>query len=704
MLAPPGSGPRRTGAGGGTSSARRKIQESTDDAVRRMQRTGANKRCADCQTKVSNDGWSSCGLSNAEETLIFREAYFLSIRVVSHLPTLIISPSLNLTAVSPHPNFCIPKLPTFVNQTHGTFVCMACSGVHREFNHRIKGIGHSSFSADEVAGLSEAGNAAVNAMFMAGYSSSGERLRPPENNHDQQLLRVWIRRKYVDKAWYKSQEGDKGEAATAPAGGGGSASAAPQRQHRGHGTQATRVKIPPAKPAPAKPAVSAAAPMDLLGFDCAPPPAPAPPAPAAAVSAQPQRQQQWDAFSGISGGSNFDTAFGQVQSPPQQQPQQPQQQQQSMFNDNFAQQGQQQQQPVFNASFQQYGQQQQQMLQGQLTQQEQPVYASASQQGQQHQLQQGQQASLTQQVNQQPGFNANFSQQGQQQQILPGQQQSMFKASFSQQEPQQQPPQQQHLIHNSGLSQKGQEQYNPHGQQFSQEQQREQQPMFNANFSPQKQQEHNPQVAQMPPGQPQMKLSSGQAQVQQTVEKPPQLPQQDGFGQAQVQGLQQSTSHQQFVSHQQPPVPPTPLQQPPIPLSPPPQHPAITPISTDVNTVDEKANKIDDAFSGLSVEPSMTTNGYASQSQEQGWEGLGVPGKVSPVVSKFKEGQKAIYRNRENNRTIVTIIKMHLDDEVRRHPSTYISSLLEFVCTHLHQIDQIAVASFFIMLIYFDFI
>merc|ERR1719183_1899499 len=106
MLAKPGSG----GGGGrlrATASNRRKTAESPDDAIRKLSKQAANKRCAECTTKS----------------------------------------------------------PTQVNLTFGTFVCLACSGIHREFNARVKGMGASSFTAEEVGRMTQpdAGNAAVNA-------------------------------------------------------------------------------------------------------------------------------------------------------------------------------------------------------------------------------------------------------------------------------------------------------------------------------------------------------------------------------------------------------------------------------------------------------------------------------------------------------------------------------------------------------------
>ena len=51
MLAKPGSG----SSGGrlrATASTRRKTAESPDDAIRKLSKQAANKRCADCTTKV----------------------------------------------------------------------------------------------------------------------------------------------------------------------------------------------------------------------------------------------------------------------------------------------------------------------------------------------------------------------------------------------------------------------------------------------------------------------------------------------------------------------------------------------------------------------------------------------------------------------------------------------------------------------------
>ena len=86
---------------------RRKTQESPEEQLRALQRS--NKKCADCST----------------------------------------------------------KLPQCVNLTVGTFVCMACSGILRELNMRVKGIGASTFTQEEVDKLKETSNDQVNAVYLA---------------------------------------------------------------------------------------------------------------------------------------------------------------------------------------------------------------------------------------------------------------------------------------------------------------------------------------------------------------------------------------------------------------------------------------------------------------------------------------------------------------------------------------------------------
>jgi len=41
---------------------------------------------------------------------------------------------------------------------YGVFVCSACSGIHREMTHKVKGIGMCNFNEKEIEFLSKNGN------------------------------------------------------------------------------------------------------------------------------------------------------------------------------------------------------------------------------------------------------------------------------------------------------------------------------------------------------------------------------------------------------------------------------------------------------------------------------------------------------------------------------------------------------------------
>lgn len=229
--------PGQTDSSARSRPSRRKTQESADDIVRKLQRLPCNKKCADCMA----------------------------------------------------------KLPQSVNMSHGTFVCMACSGVHREFNHRIKGIGHSSFSVEEATFLSSHGNDVVNTKLLANFSQCNERLRAPDGSSatvDGQLLRVWLRRKYIDYAWKSRDSVTKNDTSTPSTTSNNSGSSE-------HQSQPTRAKIPAKKPKPAP------ATVDLLG-DIFAESAPVPVAPV---------DDQWNAFGGSTSNTveqkPFDTNFGQ---------------------------------------------------------------------------------------------------------------------------------------------------------------------------------------------------------------------------------------------------------------------------------------------------------------------------------------------------------------------------------------------------------
>ena len=88
---------------------------------------------------------------------------------------------------------CSSRLPACVNLDLGTFVCMTCAGMHREQNARVKGVGHSAFSEADVAILQKAGdNDKVNAIYLANYNPQRERMKQPQDNNDQRVQTVGV--------------------------------------------------------------------------------------------------------------------------------------------------------------------------------------------------------------------------------------------------------------------------------------------------------------------------------------------------------------------------------------------------------------------------------------------------------------------------------------------------------------------------------
>ena len=485
---------------------------------------------------------------------------------------------------------CSAKLPQVANLTFGTFVCLSCGGVHREFNHRIKGVGHSAFTQEEASFLQANGNDNVNAMYLANFSNGNENLRAPDGaagTVDGQLLRVWLRRKYVDRAW------------------------AANNRNAASNIQPTRAQIPPKKQAAAPPAPS----NDLLGGGDLFGAAPQPPAPAAAAPVPSYgNDADWDAFGKSRANANsFQADFGsQPQSnnnaqpsfqadfspmPSQPPPQTPapipsfqpnfpspdppqQQHQQASFNPNFPQPStptRSQPAPAFEANFQHQplpgaamsappvsndppmqngfnadfgnfptsptNHAQQNVQQPQMFQPQQQMQMQQPPQQEQNMQQQGFNPAFEQQQmqmqQQQQGFNPAFEQPQQQMQQPPQQQQQGFNHNFQQQQTQMQQPPQQNMRqqgYNTNFQQQPQQQM----QQPPQQQQNMQQQGYNPNFQQQPQQQMQMHQQGFNPNFHQ------QMQMQQPTQQPQQNMQQQGFN--------PSFQQQQQMQMQQPPT------------------------------------------------------------------------------------------------------------------------------------------------------
>jgi len=83
------------------------------------------------------------------------------------------------------------------------FVCSDCSGIHRQFGHRVKAVSLSSFTIDEVNALKNGGgNAAFIRTYCAGLPV--DFVKPKGTSHDH--IKNWIEDVYVLKKFYKNVE------------------------------------------------------------------------------------------------------------------------------------------------------------------------------------------------------------------------------------------------------------------------------------------------------------------------------------------------------------------------------------------------------------------------------------------------------------------------------------------------------------------
>merc|ERR1719215_1962022 len=60
--------------------------------------------------------------------------------------------------------------PTYICLNYMTFVCQVCSGIHREFGHKIKGISLSEWTPWEVQNIERGGNERAAKTWLAKWS------------------------------------------------------------------------------------------------------------------------------------------------------------------------------------------------------------------------------------------------------------------------------------------------------------------------------------------------------------------------------------------------------------------------------------------------------------------------------------------------------------------------------------------------------
>ncbi|XP_023645688.1 probable ADP-ribosylation factor GTPase-activating protein AGD14 isoform X3 [Capsella rubella] len=96
--------------------------------------------------------------------------------------------------------------PQYVCTTFWTFVCMACSGIHREFTHRVKSVSMSKFTSQEVEVLQNGGNQRAREIYLKNWDHQRQRL--PENSNADRV-REFIKSVYVQKKYAGENVTDK---------------------------------------------------------------------------------------------------------------------------------------------------------------------------------------------------------------------------------------------------------------------------------------------------------------------------------------------------------------------------------------------------------------------------------------------------------------------------------------------------------------
>ncbi|KAG4999226.1 hypothetical protein JHK87_020298 [Glycine soja] len=96
--------------------------------------------------------------------------------------------------------------PQYVCSNFWTFVCINCSGIHREFTHRVKSVSMAKFSAQEVSALQEGGNQRAQEIYLKEWDPQRHSL-PDSSNVDK--LRDFIKNVYVDRRFSGERTYDK---------------------------------------------------------------------------------------------------------------------------------------------------------------------------------------------------------------------------------------------------------------------------------------------------------------------------------------------------------------------------------------------------------------------------------------------------------------------------------------------------------------
>ncbi|GKV00786.1 hypothetical protein SLEP1_g13415 [Rubroshorea leprosula] len=101
---------------------------------------------------------------------------------------------------------CASLGPQYVCTNFRTFVCTTCSGIHREFTHRIKSVSMAKFTSQEVSALQEGGNQRAKEIYLKEWDTQRNSF-PDISNVGR--LRDFIKHVYVDRRYTGERNHDK---------------------------------------------------------------------------------------------------------------------------------------------------------------------------------------------------------------------------------------------------------------------------------------------------------------------------------------------------------------------------------------------------------------------------------------------------------------------------------------------------------------
>ncbi|KAK9715313.1 hypothetical protein RND81_06G156400 [Saponaria officinalis] len=96
--------------------------------------------------------------------------------------------------------------PQYVCTTFSIFICSTCSGIHREFTHRVKSVSMAKFTPQEITALQAGGNERAKETFFK--DADAQRLSASDSSNVDKL-RSFIKHVYVDRRYTGERSIDK---------------------------------------------------------------------------------------------------------------------------------------------------------------------------------------------------------------------------------------------------------------------------------------------------------------------------------------------------------------------------------------------------------------------------------------------------------------------------------------------------------------